>query len=102
MGGGGQTLPGSQVMTENGSRFLLVEGSRRAWFLEDPASDVRTVQLSAVAARALAADMPVVDWEGLRGEYVRNLCDGPGSLLRFGATRIDHGRRMRSANRRGR
>jgi hypothetical protein len=87
-GGAGQTLPGSQVMSENGSQFLLVEGSCRAWFLEDPASDVRTVQLSDVAAQALAADMHLVDWEALRGEYVRNLCDGPGSLLRFGATRI--------------
>jgi hypothetical protein len=87
-GGGGQVLPGSQVMSENGFQFLLVEGTCRAWFLEDPASDVRTAQLSAVAAQALAADMHLVDWEGLRGEYVRNLCDGPGSLLRFGATRI--------------
>lgn len=87
-GGGGQSLPGSQVMSENGFQFLLVEGSCRAWFLKDPASDVRTVQLSAVAAQALAADMHLVDWEGLRGEYVRDLCDGPGSLLRFGATRI--------------
>lgn len=88
MAGEGQILPGSRVMSENGSQFLLVEGSCRAWFLEDPASDVRTAQLSAVAAQALAADMHLVDWEGLRGEYVRNLCDGNSSLLRFGATRI--------------
>jgi len=88
MAGAGQTLPGSQVMTENGSRFLLVEGSCRAWFLEDPASDVRTAQLSADAAQALAADLRLADWEDLRGEYVRNLCDGNSSLLRFGVTRI--------------
>lgn len=88
MAGAGQSLPGSQVMTENGSRFLLVEGSCRAWFLEDPASDVRTAQLSAGAAQTLAADMHVADWDGLRGDYVRNVCDGTSSLLRFGATRI--------------
>ena len=88
LAGGGQVLPGSQVMSENGFQFLLVEGSCRAWFLEDPASDVRTVQLSADAAQALAADLHLGDWGGLRGNYVRNLCDGPSSLLRFGATRI--------------
>ena len=88
MDGGGQTLPGSQVMSENGFQFLLVEGSCRAWFLQKPAQDVHTVQLSAAAAETLAADMHLVDWAGLQGEYVRNLCDGPSSLLRFGDTRI--------------
>jgi hypothetical protein len=88
MAGGGQTLPGSQVMSENGFQFLLVEGSCRAWFLQKPALDVHTVQLSAAAAQTLAVDMHLVDWAGLRGEYVRNLCDGPSSLLRFGDARI--------------
>lgn len=88
LAGGGQVLPGSQVMSENGFEFLLVEGSCRAWFLQKPSSDVRTVQLSADAAQALAADMHVADWAGLRGDYVRNLCDGPSVVLRFGTTRI--------------
>src|SRR6185295_13049863 len=88
MAGGGQVLPGSQVMSENGFQFLLVEGSCRAWFLETPSSDVRTAQLSAVDAQTLAADMHLADWDDLRGEYVRNLCDAPSLLLRFGDARI--------------
>lgn len=86
--GGGQVLPGSQVLSENGFQFLLVEGSCRAWMLTDRGSEIRTVQLAASDAELLARQLQVAEWGSLQGQYTRDLCDGPGWLLRFDRTRI--------------
>jgi hypothetical protein len=89
--GGGLVLPGSQVLSENGFQFLLVEGTCRTWMLTNAGSEIRTAQLTAHDAEQLARQLRVAEWGSLQGQYTRDLCDGPGVLFRFDRTRITLG-----------
>jgi hypothetical protein len=81
--GGGQSLPGSQVVFENGSLYLLVTGGCHYWTMRDRQSDLREGDLSPAQAAELAHELRLGSWSDLDREYVRPLCDGGDDLFRF-------------------
>lgn len=87
-GSGGPAIPGSRVMGENGSQYLLVDGQCSFWAMMDPGKDIRTGTLTASQASDLAQALRLNEWERLAGDYHHGTCDGPTSLYRFGESRI--------------
>jgi hypothetical protein len=86
--GGGQLLPGSQVMYENGSPYLFVDGQCAFWVGKDLLQDVRGGTLTTAQADALSQALRLSDWNRYKGEYYDDLCDGPVRRYRFGADEV--------------
>ena len=86
--GGGQVLPGSQVLSENGFNFLLVDGTCHFWARPDQWSDVREGDLTVEQADRLSGALRLAQWSELQGEYVDDLCDGPTREYRFDGAKI--------------
>jgi len=87
--GGGQVLAGSQVLSENGFNFLVVDGQCHYWARPDAYSDIREGQLANSEADVLTAKLRVADWDALAGDYFDDLCDGPTREYRFADQRIN-------------
>jgi hypothetical protein len=86
--GGGQVLPGSQVLSENGFLYLLVDGRCHYWAMQDTWSGVREGQLSEADEASLSSDLRLSDLGELQGDYDRDVCDGTGMWLRFAEQRV--------------
>ena len=86
--GGGSVLPGSQVLGENGSNFLIVDGQCHFWALENEYSDVRAGNLTDSQENSLSTALRLSSWRELRGDYTDSLCDGPTREYRFAGSKI--------------
>ena len=86
--GGGLTLPGSQVLSENGFNFLIVNGQCHFWASPDTHGDAHEGDLSADQARELTNSLRLSDWSSLKGDYFDDLCDGPTREYRFAGQNI--------------
>jgi len=86
--GGGQVLPGSQVLSENGFNFLIVDGQCHFWARPDQDSDAREGDLSEERANRLSSTLKLSSWGKLRGDYTDSLCDGPTREYRFADSKI--------------
>lgn len=87
--GGGLVQPGSQVLSENGFNFLVVDGQCHYWVRDDVNSEIREGVLSAANAQRVSQTLRLAEWQSLAGSYVDNLCDGPKREYRLSGTRID-------------
>jgi hypothetical protein len=86
--GGGQTLPGSQVTSENGFSYLLVTGQCHFWVMNSADADVHEGQLADSEAFSLSNTLRLGDWSGLDAAYGTCALDVPSRLLRFRDTRV--------------
>lgn len=87
-GGSGQVLPGSQVLSENGHDFLVIDGQCHFWVQQEAFGDVRTGTLGDAEAARLVGDLRLEEWQGIAGRYQNSLCDGPWGLYRFDSYRV--------------
>jgi hypothetical protein len=87
--GGGQVLPGSQVLGENGFNYLIVDGRCHFWARPDDNSDTREGDLSELTAQHVTMALRLGEWAGLEGAYQDGLCDGPTREYRFDDVRIN-------------
>lgn len=86
--GGGQVLPGSQALSENGFNFLIVDGKCHFWARPGEWADVRQGDLTQTQADTMSAALRLSQWSQLQGDYVDDLCDGPTREYRFGGAKI--------------
>jgi hypothetical protein len=80
--------PGSQVLSENGYDFLVVNGQCHFWVQTKAFGDVRTGTLEFSQSAKLSEALKLDTWSGLEGTYQSSLCDGPWMLYRFAAHRM--------------
>jgi hypothetical protein len=86
--GGGQTLPGSRVVIENGFRYLVVTGDCRYWVMKDDELDVHEGTLTPQEAAGVETALRLSEWSSLNAMYARCGADVPSDLLRFDETRV--------------
>jgi hypothetical protein len=87
-GGDGASVLGTDVLFENGSPFLVVDGTCRYWAMEDTFSGVRSGVLSHAQEDALYATLELARWPALAGTYHPAECAFSSSWLRFTTSRI--------------
>jgi hypothetical protein len=89
-GGGGQTTVGRGMLSENGWRFLVVDGSCEAWILSTPGDALRHVTLSREQEEALSRALRLSDWNTLVGQ-MGGCSDAPSISYRFDQQRVSGG-----------
>lgn len=63
--GGGPTAPGETMLSENGWRFLLVDGTCQAWVLKDSSGPLVRTVLSPDDEAQLATALELSAWNGI-------------------------------------
>jgi hypothetical protein len=89
IGGGGPAMPGTAMLSENGWRFLLVDGSCVAWILTSDNEPLRTLTVSGVEEQRLASALRLSNWTPFAGRHGGGCADAPGITYRFDRQRID-------------
>lgn len=87
---GGMPDPGSGVLYENGSAFLLVRGDCRYWVYAGRYSQTRTGQLTLAQRQRLARALRLDRFADYAGDYARGAAfDVPEQYVAFGAGAVD-------------
>lgn len=87
-GGSGQVSPGEAMLSEHGSRFLLVDSRCTAWVLEWAGDPLRTTVLSPSQEQRLIVDLRLGDWSDIPPQTHGGCFDGPAVTFRFGGQRV--------------
>jgi len=87
------TEPGSQLVWENGSSYLRIDGQCRFWTFgtsqgNSPLDDIRTGTLSAADADKIAADLRFGEWAGLQGDHGRGFNGATAAMLSNGVSEV--------------
>lgn len=82
--GGGIAAPGTQVMSENGHSFLIVEGTCRFWALRGRMERVVTGELDEAALARLRESFGLDHWRSCRGTHAGGGTDTPDYHFVFG------------------
>ncbi len=81
---GGHVYPGSNVLYENGTRFLIIDEQFHFWVQTEPFGDVRTGTLSADEAQMLREKLRLDQWSEYVGIYsYPSSCVGGASVWKF-------------------
>lgn len=86
--GGGQVLPGSQVLNENGFSFFIIDGSCHYWAKGGQFADVKAGVLTPDEELRLYDDLRVESWPELKETCTGRVMDGASSFFRLGTSRI--------------
>ncbi len=87
LGGGGPAAPGEVMLSENGWRFLLVDGTCQAWVLENSNGPLVRTDLSSDDEAQLATALKLSTWKGITPP-LGGCPDAPGTSFRFGEQRL--------------
>lgn len=85
--------PGSQVIWENGTTYLYIDGQCRYWVFGNSrgvneTDETRTGTLAAADARRLAQEIKYADWPTLKGEWRGMLHDATPDVFTDGTNTI--------------
>lgn len=91
--GGGEVLPGSAVLSENGFRYLIIDKGCRFWLydsLRTPGSwgTARSGVLSVAQAEAYTASLRIAEWSRWAGTYYWFAYDAPVQTYSFSGQEI--------------
>lgn len=81
--GGGLAVAGTAMLSENGWRYLLVDGTCVAWVLREARVPVVRVPLSSSDERQLANALDLSSWESLQPAQ-GGCADAPGMVYQYG------------------
>jgi hypothetical protein len=87
-GTGGQAIPATLMMSENGSSFLIVEGTCRYWVQTGQLEHVVSGMLTAADRQALREDFQLDRWQQLVGDYPNSGFDIPSYFYVFGRGKL--------------